>query len=140
MPVVNIPITTLTVTAPLPVFGAGLTRIIHEDFYCNHQYAAAIILTAGGLAALSVNILFQICFLPSRLRVSVSRGVSAISSRTLVNNAGYGSPGCAITGAPAQGSSPILLMRRASSAGISILICSASGEIEQEECPNYTCD
>ena len=65
-----------------------LARIIHEDFYCNRRYAAATSLTAGGLAAQSVNILFQVCFLPSRLRAPVSRGVSAVSSRTLVNNAG----------------------------------------------------
>ena len=66
----------------------GLARIIHEGFYCNRQYAAATSLTAGGLAAQSVNILFQVCFLPSRLRAPVSRGVSAVSSRTPVNNAG----------------------------------------------------
>ena len=64
-------------------------RIIHEDFYCNRRYAAATSLTAGGLAAQSVNILFQVCLSPSRLRVPVSRGVSAASSRTLVNNEGY---------------------------------------------------
>ncbi|MCG3774642.1 MAG: hypothetical protein JW395_1466 [Nitrospira sp.] len=34
-----------------------LARIIHEDFYCNRRYAAATSLTAGGLAAQSVNIL-----------------------------------------------------------------------------------
>ena len=63
-------------------------RIIHEDFYCNHRYAAATGLTAGGLAAQSVNILFQVCLAPSRLRAPVSRGVSAVSLRTLVNNVG----------------------------------------------------
>jgi predicted nucleic acid-binding protein len=63
-------------------------RIIHEDFYCNHRHAAATSLTAGGLAAQSVNILFQVCFPPSRLRAPVSPGVSAVSSRTLVNSAG----------------------------------------------------
>ncbi|TKB53848.1 MAG: sulfurtransferase TusA family protein [Nitrospira sp.] len=31
----------------------------------------------------------QVCLLPSRLRAPVSRGVSAVSSRILVNNAGY---------------------------------------------------
>ena len=65
-----------------------LARIILEDFYCNRRYATATSLTAGGLAAQSVNILFQVCLLPSRLRAPVSRGVSAVSSRTLVNNAG----------------------------------------------------
>ncbi|HSF66267.1 MAG TPA: hypothetical protein VLA67_02445 [Nitrospiraceae bacterium] len=37
----------------------GLTHIIHEDFYCNRRYAATTSLTAGGLAARSVNILFK---------------------------------------------------------------------------------
>jgi len=64
-------------------------RIIHEEFYCNRRYAATTSLTAGGLAAQSVNILFQVCLSPSRLRAPVSRGVSAVSSRTLVNNEGY---------------------------------------------------
>jgi len=45
-------------------------------------------LTAGGLAARSVNILFQVCLPPSRLRAPVSHAVSAVSSRTLVNHAG----------------------------------------------------
>ena len=45
-------------------------------------------LTAGGLAAQSVNILFQVCFAPSRPRAPVSHGVWAVSSRTLVNIAG----------------------------------------------------
>jgi hypothetical protein len=38
-------------------------RIIHEDFYCNRRFSAATSLTAGGLAAQSVNILFQVCLL-----------------------------------------------------------------------------
>jgi hypothetical protein len=63
---------------------------IHEDFYCNRRYAATTSLMAGGLAAQSVNILFQVCLLPSQLRAPVSRGVLAVSSRTLVNNAGCG--------------------------------------------------
>ena len=66
----------------------GLTRIIHEGFYYNRRYAATTSLAAGGLAARSVNILFQVCLSPSRLRAPVSRGVSAVSSRTLVDNAG----------------------------------------------------
>jgi hypothetical protein len=40
------------------------TRIIHEGFYCNRRYAAATSLTAGGLAARSVNILFKYASLP----------------------------------------------------------------------------
>jgi hypothetical protein len=43
---------------------------------------------AGGLAARSVNILFQVCLHPSRLRAPVSRGDCAISPRTVINNAG----------------------------------------------------
>jgi len=46
---------------------------------------------AGGLATQSVNILFQVCFPPTRLRAPVSRGDCAISPRTVMNNAGYGS-------------------------------------------------
>jgi hypothetical protein len=72
----------------LVIIGVILTRIIHEGFYCNRRYAAATSLTAGGLAARSVNILFQVCLPSSRLHAPVSRGVSAVSSRTPVNNAG----------------------------------------------------
>ena len=64
-------------------------RSIHEDFYCNRRYTAATSLTAGGLAAQSVNIPFQVCFPPSKLRAPVSPGVSAVSPRTLVNTAGW---------------------------------------------------
>jgi len=91
-----------------------LARIIHEGFYCNRRYenqnslrysffapgivqkaldlenAVATHLTEGGLAVRSVNILFQVCLPSSRLRAPVSRGVSAVSSRTLVNNVGLG--------------------------------------------------
>jgi len=42
----------------------------------------------GGLPAWSVNGLFQVCLPPLRLRAPVSQGISAVSSRTLVNNAG----------------------------------------------------
>jgi len=45
-------------------------------------------LTAGGLAAPSVNILFQVCLPPSRLRAPVSRGGLAVSSRTARNKWG----------------------------------------------------
>ncbi len=51
-------------------------RVILEGFYCNRRYAAATSLTADGLAAQLVNIRFQACFPPSRLRASVSHGVS----------------------------------------------------------------
>jgi len=43
---------------------------------------------AGGLAVRSVNILFQVCLPPSRLRAPVSLGDCAISRRTAMNNAG----------------------------------------------------
>ena len=33
----------------------ALARIIHERFYCNCRYAATTSLTAGGLAARSIN-------------------------------------------------------------------------------------
>jgi len=46
-----------------------LARIIHEGFYCNRRYVAATSLTAGGLAARSVIILFQVCLPPSRARL-----------------------------------------------------------------------
>jgi hypothetical protein len=42
----------------------------------------------GGLAARLVNRLFQVCLPSLRLHASVPQGVSAVSSRTLVNNAG----------------------------------------------------
>ena len=66
--------------------GGDVARIIHEDFYCNLQYAATTSLTASGLAAQSVTILFQVCFLPARLHTLVSRGVSAVSPRAPANN------------------------------------------------------
>ncbi len=43
---------------------------------------------AGGLAARSVNRLFQVCFPSSRLRAPVSLADSAISQRTVMNNVG----------------------------------------------------
>jgi len=43
---------------------------------------------AGRLAVQSVNILFQVCLPPSRLRAPVSLGDRAISRRTAMNNAG----------------------------------------------------
>ena len=43
---------------------------------------------AGGHAVRSVNILFQVCLPPSRLRAPVSRGDFAISRGTATNNAG----------------------------------------------------
>jgi len=47
----------------------NLARIIHEGFYCNRRYVAATSLTTGGLAARSVNLLFQVCLPPSRARL-----------------------------------------------------------------------
>jgi hypothetical protein len=44
----------------------ALARIIHEGFYCNRRYAAATSLTAGGLAAQSVNVLLRVRLPPSR--------------------------------------------------------------------------
>jgi hypothetical protein len=61
-----------------------LARIIYEGFYCTSRYAAVTGLTAGGLAAQSKHTLFQVCFLPSRLRAPVS----AVLSRTPLNNVG----------------------------------------------------
>ena len=43
----------------------SLTLITHEDFYCNRRYAAATSRPAGGLAAQSGNILFQVCLVSS---------------------------------------------------------------------------
>ncbi|TKB69293.1 MAG: hypothetical protein E8D52_10035 [Nitrospira sp.] len=66
--------------------------MIHERFYCNRRYAATTSLAASfarsadRLAAQSVTILFQVCLPSSRLRVSVSHGVLAVSSRTVMNN------------------------------------------------------
>src|SRR2546426_11307638 len=65
-----------------------LARSIHDDFYCNRRHDAATSLMAGGLAAQSVNILFQVCLPPSRLRAPVSLRVRTPSRRTFLNNAG----------------------------------------------------
>jgi hypothetical protein len=62
-----------------------LARIIYEGFYCTSRYAAATGLTAGGLAAQPVNIL---CFKYASFPRGSARRVSAVSSRTLVNNVG----------------------------------------------------
>ena len=83
----------------------ALARIIHEGFYCTRGYAVP----AGGLATRSLNILFQVCFSlgfacqrhcrlidsPASTNVALIilravdlTRVSAVSSRTLVNNAG----------------------------------------------------
>jgi len=64
---------------------SGLARIIHERFCCNCGFAAATSLSAGGLAARSVNILFKNASLTSRLRAPVSRRDSTISRRTVKN-------------------------------------------------------
>jgi hypothetical protein len=88
-----------------------LARIIHERFCCNRGFAATTSPHAsvdgqkhlrremierggsseawcGGLAAQPLNILFQVCFGPSRLYALVSLGDCAISPRTGMNNAG----------------------------------------------------
>src|SRR5688572_26272535 len=70
--------------------------------------AVATLLTAGGLAAQSVDILFQVCLPPSQLRAPVSLGVSAVSSRTLVNNAGLVELLIACSNKQVVGSRPIL--------------------------------
>jgi len=63
----------------------ALTRIIHERFYCNVYSLLGQACTrfrgvqAGGLATRTLNILFQICFGPSRLHAPVSRRDSTIS-------------------------------------------------------------
>ena len=61
-------------------------HIIHEGFYCNSGFATTTGLhtdyrgvQAGGLAARPLNILFQVCFGPSRLHAPVSLRDSAIS-------------------------------------------------------------
>jgi hypothetical protein len=78
---------------PLPsAFSFYLAHIIHERFYCNRRYAAATSVAArfarpaGRLALRDLNILFQVCFGLSGLRVPVSHGVLAVSSRTVINN------------------------------------------------------
>lgn len=54
-----------------------LAHIIHERFRCNR-----------GFAAQDLDILFQVCLRPSRLRLPVSPGNCAISRRTVMNNVG----------------------------------------------------
>ncbi|HEU5092319.1 MAG TPA: hypothetical protein VFT30_06515, partial [Nitrospira sp.] len=44
---------------------------------------------AGRLALRDLNILFQVCLGLLGLRMPVSHGVSAVSSRTAMNNGGY---------------------------------------------------
>lgn len=80
---------------PLPsAFLFHLAHIIHERFYCNRRYAAATSVAArfarpaGRLALRDLNILFQVCFGLSGLRVPVSHGVLAVSSRTVITNVG----------------------------------------------------
>ena len=73
-----------------PQFGnmMNLARMIHERFCCNRGFTAATSLSAGVLATQSVDILFQVCLPPSWLCLPVSPGDSAISRRTVMNNAG----------------------------------------------------
>ena len=72
----------------------SLARIIHESFYFNRRHAAVTSLAAdyphpGWRARRSVGRHpVQGCLSSSRLHAPVSHGVSAVSSRTLMNNAG----------------------------------------------------
>ena len=78
--------------------------MIHDRFYCNRratrcdqratgapaatsQHALGGML-AGRLAARGLNVLFQVRLSRKRLRVPVSPGVLAVSSRTVMNNVG----------------------------------------------------
>lgn len=78
-----------------PVLTRCLAHIIHERFYCNRRYAAATSLAAsfarpaGRLALRDLDILFQVCLGLSGLRVPVSHGVLAVSSRIVMKNVGY---------------------------------------------------
>jgi len=68
--------------------GRLLAHIIHDGFYCNRRYAATTSLMAGGLAAQSVNILFQVCFLPlAALRARLAWCL-AVAVTNPLNNAG----------------------------------------------------
>jgi hypothetical protein len=68
--------------------------MIHERFYCNRRYAATTSLAArfarpaGRLALRGLDILYQVCLGLSGIRVPVSPGVLAVSSRTVMNDAG----------------------------------------------------
>ena len=64
------------------------TPIIHERFCCNRGFATTTSLSAGVLAAQSLDVLFQVRLGPSRLCVPVSLRDSSISRRTVMNNAG----------------------------------------------------
>jgi hypothetical protein len=72
----------------------SLTHVIHERFYCNRRYAVATSLAASfarpadRLAPRDLDILFQVCLGLSGIRVPVSPGVLAVSSRTVMNNVG----------------------------------------------------
>jgi hypothetical protein len=71
-----------------------LARIIHERFYCNRRYAAMTSLAAGtrqpsGQARpVRPQRTARVRLGRAGLRVPVSRGVSAVSSRTVMNNVG----------------------------------------------------
>ena len=71
-----------------------LSHMIHERFSCNRRYAAATSLAAsfarptGRLAPRDLDRLFQVCLGLSGLRVPVSPGVLAVSSRTVMNHVG----------------------------------------------------
>ena len=69
------PLARICVIAVMP----PLAHIIHERFCCNRGSAAAASLSAGRLAAQSLNVLLQVRVGPSRLRVPVSQRGCAIS-------------------------------------------------------------
>ncbi len=74
--------------------GGNLPHIIHDRFYCNRRDAAAtsqhapLGMLAGRLAPRGLNVLFQVRLGRKGLHVPVSLGVSAVSSRTVMNNVG----------------------------------------------------
>ena len=66
---------------------AVLARILHEHFCSNRGFAATISLSAGVLAAQSLDVLFSVRLGPSWLCLPVSPGDSTISRRSVMKNA-----------------------------------------------------
>ena len=77
-----------------PVHGEELIHIIHDastapaDTPLRRAWQRVASGQASRLALPGLDILFQVCLAPSAFRVPVSRGVSTVSSRTVMNNAG----------------------------------------------------
>ena len=67
--------------------GTILARITHERFCCNRRSAACDEPSAGGLAPRNLTVLHEYASVSSGLRALVSRRGSAISRRTVMNNA-----------------------------------------------------